>query len=1323
MTSSNGLPAIEKLIGRQNYNTWQFAVQTYLEHEELWAAVLGEEADAKKVTKAKSKIILLIDPINYVHVRSCTTAKDVWKKLQAAFEDSGLTRRVGLLRTLCTTKLENFSSVEEYVNTIMTTAHRLNAIDFTVTDEWIGTFLLSGLPDEYRPMIMGIESSGTKITGDSIKAKLLQDVKVSSGGESNAFLSSKYGNHRRAKSVGSSKHHKQESNSSSSSSRIRCYNCNQYGHKSAECAESKKNKSQSTSVKSTKTNPNQNKGFCAGFSSGNLDDRGWFIDSAASLHMTMRDDWMTDKYQHEIEEITVANNSKLNVKSAGKVVMNLNVENDHRVVPVNDVLHVPELTANLLSVSQIVSKGFTVVFDNVGCKIFDSDGKLSGTGTHINNMFKLDVVEDVQCFHVNNRSESQMNLWHRRMGHINYGDLIKLRDGMAIGVNFTGSKGKQQPCVSCLHGKQTRKPFTNKGTRAKEILELLHSDLCGPMEVNSFSGAKYFYTFIDDYTRKTFIYFLKTKDLAKEVFKDFKALVENQTGKRIKILRSDGGGEYINKDYDDYLKKCGIRHQSTNPHTPQQNGVAERMNRTVEERVRCMISDAGLTKGYWAEAAATAVYVINRSPTSALSDVTPEEAWSNKKPDLSHLRVFGSKAMVHIPKANRKKLDLKSRELIFVGYSEETKGYRFLHPTTKQLIKSRDVVFLEDQFIGNSANESESNKFVTEKVVVSFDPIASDVENTSQSRIGAQNIDEVEIINDDGNQETPLNDSGDISFSSAISELEEEANIVIPRRSERPHKQRVFSHCVGHFVSGCEPEDPKTVAEAMSGKDSDLWRKAMDEEFESLQENNTWVLCDLPPNRKALGCKWVFKSKRDSNGNVVRHKARLVIQGFLQRKGIDYNETYSPVIRYNSIRLLLALAARFDLELEQMDAVTAFIQGDVSEEIYMAQPKEYQQGNKVCKLNKALYGLKQASRLWNTKLDIALKEIGFQRSKVDPCIYFNVNGHLMTFVGIYVDDSITASNDIETKRRLKDGLHKRFKMKDLGELKSCVGLRITRNRDKGEIYVDQERHIIDLLNKFNMADCNPVSTPSDPNQKLTKDMGPKTTEDREKMCEVPYQELVGGLLYIAQGSRPDIAWSVSNVSKFNNNPGKPHWAAAKRILRYLKGTSDAKLRFSKQENPDLIGFSDSDWASDHEDRRSCTGYSFLMQGGPVSWNSKRQPTIALSTTEAEYMALSSAVQEALWLRQFFDEFNAETVNKGIKINCDNSSALDLASKTGYHARTKHIDIRHHFIRQHIEDGRIIVGHVGTNDMVADILTKPLSAAKHLACCKGLGMIF
>lgn len=510
---------------------------------------------------------------------------------------------------------------------------------------------------------------------------------------------------------------------------------------------------------------------------------------------------------------------------------------------------------------------------------------------------------------------------------------------------------------------------------------------------------------------KVFVYFLENKTGVRAIFESLQSrssrIVADNTGKTIKILRTDNGGEYVNKDLQNYLKRCGIRFQTTCPHTPQQNGMAERMNRTIVEKSRCMLFGSNLDKSFWAEAVATAVYVTNRSPSRGLEGKTPEEIWSGQLPNLSHLRTFGCKAcamsMCHVPKKNRQKLDAKSEEYIFVGYCDETKGYRLLHPITKRLVKGRDVVFLENQVIGEIINSDifvsdESNEFV-----VQFD---ENIEKyvTDQSNSGWNfSLDCMGDAIDAENEHS----AGD--GTSRLSSMEVDPLVVEPmvRRSERQPQPKLWPDFVTYSAMADVMDDPITIEEALSRHDGVQWKKAMMEEYRSLLQNNTWDLVDLPPNRKAIPCKWIFKTKRDGDGAIVRHKARLVIKGYAQRYGIDYKETFSPVVRYNSLRYLLSLAAQYDLDIEQLDAISAFLQGNVDEEIFMVQPEAFvENSSKVCRLNKAIYGLKQASRQWNKKLDGALKEIGFRQSALDPCVYFHVKGNLRTYIAVYVDDSM-----------------------------------------------------------------------------------------------------------------------------------------------------------------------------------------------------------------------------------------------------------------------------------------------------------------------------
>lgn len=421
--------------------------------------------------------------------------------------------------------------------------------------------------------------------------------------------------------------------------------------------------------------------------------------------------------------------------------------------------------------------------------------------------------------------------------------------------------------------------------------------------------------------------------------------------------------------------------------------------------------------------------------------------------------------------------------------------------------------------------------------------------------------------------------------------------------------------------------EPSNVNEALKSPESKLWETAMIEELNSHKTNNTWQLADLPKGRKAIQNKWVFKIKRDAAGNISKYKARLVAKGFSQRPGIDFNETFSPVIRYDSIRYLLALAVTKKYRIEQMDAITAYLQSDLCEEIFMEQPDAYTDGTqRVCKLNKAIYGLKQASRQWNQKLDEALKKRGFRKSIADPCIYFS--NDLSIIIAIYVDDFLIFYRHINDLNQTKNFLHSVFKMKDLGEARSCLGMKIHQHNDG--IDIDQSTYIEDILKRFGMQDCKPMGTPSDTSQKLSANM---VNEENDLTGKIAYREAVGSLIHLANCTRPDIAFAVNNVSRFNAKHGTEHWGAVKRIFRYLKGTINLKLRFRNDNIGQLYAFCDSDWASDPDKRRSCSGFTVQMANAAISWHSHLQEIVALSSTEAEYIALSECVKQVLWLRK------------------------------------------------------------------------------------------
>ena len=492
----------------------------------------------------------------------------------------------------------------------------------------------------------------------------------------------------------------------------------------------------------------------------------------------------------------------------------------------------------------------------------------------------------------------------------------------------------------------------------------------------------------------------------------------------------------------------------------------------------------------------------------------------------------------------------------------------------------------------------------------------------------------------------------------------------------------------------------------------------MQQEIDSLQEHDVYELTELPKGRRAVGCKWVYKVKHKADGSIDRHKARLVAQGFSQRHGVDYDETFSPVVRFESIRTVVALSVQKGLKLHQMDVTAAFLNGELEDEVYMKQPEEFEVKGKehlVCKLSKSLYGLKQSSRCWNSILDEHLKSIGFTQTESDPCIYVKEGDGDIFIVAIHVDDIILAGKSDEEIAKVKEGIAQRFQVKDMGELKYILGIQVI--QEDGKVWIGQSTYTENILKKSGMENCKPVETPVDLNSKLVK-----ATKDSELSNKEEYQSAVGSLLYLSSATRPDITFAVNNVAKFTANPTKEHWIAVKRIFRYLKGTVNYGLLYSENASPDCVGFSDADWAGDLNDRKSTSGYTFQVNGAAVSWRSKKQTCVALSTAEAEYVALSAATQEALWMRQLLTDLNVN-IDKPVTIYEDNQSAIAMSKNHQFHGRSKHIDIKYHFVRDQVEKKTVTVLYCPTNSMLADLFTKgiPKEQFKKLRKLTGVTM--
>ena len=752
--------------------------------------------------------------------------------------------------------------------------------------------------------------------------------------------------------------------------------------------------------------------------------------------------------------------------------------------------------------------------------------------------------------------------WHRRLGHLGYSNLARLQS-MSTGLNLAANDIKAAHtgvCEPCAMGKNHRQPFPQSDTKTTKPLELIHMDVCGPMPVSTYGGSKYAATFLDDYTGYGITQLLKTKGDVADLTKSVLTALETATGCKVISVRTDNGSEYINNELDGFFNSKGIVHQTTVPYTPEQNGKAERLNRTLMEKAKSMLADSSLPPEAWGEALNTASYLRNRSPAFG-KELTPYELMTGNRPDLGHLRVFGSKAYVHIPKQKRDKLDFKSYTGYMIGYSLNSKGYRILCDDNT-VVNSRDVIFDEGPTATTTSN---SSKFVlprphhTNIIKPSFLDVASDSSSESSA-----SDDDTDV--DDDNPNGSGNGNGNGNNNSNANNPPSGSDNTGLRRSSRANKGMLNPlRYVGDgrgstsaMVASVDLEEPKSYTEAVNSKSAALWRQAMDEEMASLISNNTWTLKAPPAGFKPIPVKWVFKIKRDGDGNIERYKARLVAKGFKQQEGIDYDEVFAPVSKYATLRALLAKAAAGNMQIHLLDIKTAFLNGELEEDIYICQPEGYVQGdtNLACHLNKTLYGLKQAPRAWHNRLHKELESYGYTASDADPGLYYFHGKTADVYLLIYVDDILIASSDLTLINSIKQNLLSTFDARDLGEASTYLGINIARDRGSGTIKISQPRLTNDLISKFGMDDGKNRSIPLSPSIKFSKDEG-----DPLDTSKYPYSELVGSLMYLSICTRPDISFATGSLARYMSNPTTVHWQAAKGVLRYLAGTPDHGITF------------------------------------------------------------------------------------------------------------------------------------------------------------------
>jgi hypothetical protein len=825
-----------------------------------------------------------------------------------------------------------------------------------------------------------------------------------------------------------------------------------------------------------------------------------------------------------------------------------------------------------------------------------------------------------------------------------------------------------------------------------------------------------------------------------EAFERFQKRAETLTGHKIRRVRTDGA--FITGIWKDYFEKHGITHEPTAPYSSAQNGLAERAIRTTIEDVRTLLRDSGLSHSYWAEAAAYSIHTRNLIPSRRHPGRIPLESFSGKRQSISHLRVFGSKCWAKIPTVHGaqvtggSKLDPRSVECRLLGYASGHGNYKVQDISNRRVYVSRDVVFEEGTPHRTSASVGEQVLlFDAETTLAKHD---SEPEPEPDREIPA-NHDRDQNILDQGTPDQPIipieprrstrapvpSTAGSKSAEYQIQEIAErsEGKDWATNRKRPQASTTVNDHTnttayltdtkASHFI-------PISYQEAMK-VDPERWMLPMQVEMATLKDKHTWDLVKQPPGTNIMGSKWVYDIKWDGQGNRIKDKARLVGKGYTQQFGIDYNETWAAVTRLESVRMTAAIAAKNNLRLWQIDFVGAYLNSLTKEDIYMKQPEGFVEPgyeDYVCKLIHTIYGTMQGGHDWYETLCKTYKKLNYTTSRADPCVRIKKENGSYTITNTYTDDTFGASNSEEEMKKRKDEIGREWEIRDVGEIEYFLGMRVQQDLDLGTVRLTQRPYWEHVLNRFSLNDITPRNTPLPVGIVLDKDMSPKTDSERNIMNDKPYRSILGSVMWGQLATRPDLSFSVSLLARFQANPGIEHWKALMHVMGYIKNTTDYGITYSRGQELSPTAYVDADYGGCRDTRRSTSGYVFLMAGGAVAWSSKRQAAVALSTVEAEYVAMSRCAQQMVWMQSWLDEAEVEHKLPGL-IEGDNRGAIALTKNTKDHGKVKHIDIRHHYIRELIQSGAISMEQVASADNLADIFTKPLPRDHHHRLLKAL----
>ena len=1252
---------------------------------------LAQERRRKDDLKVKSFLLNKLSDDAIRLVGDAKTGHEMWTRLATQYESNSMQSKISRLDRLLDMKYDSSRDVSACLGSL---ASQINVLKQTGTLDWDELFTVSALrvfsrAEGFGNLIAALKTQDSShITRERV-TRLITERALELNDPSQGKQQTK-------------PEPKSAFNNRDRNSKLTCNNCHKTGHVKANCwarggdAEGKGPNQNKTATKIANQNskndhlkdkePKQALNYAFIVGSNNISDEKWLLDSGSTQHYS-KDKSVFTNFEAIQDKLHVGNGQEVAIEGKGDVTFVFN--NPVRSITLTDVYYAPDLECNLISESRMDSHGLTETTAKGRKEFRNNDGILILSAKLTKGHYCIDgsVVPNKNTVHSSYITSLQQ--WHARMGCLHTKALEVLKKQELInGYDYTGSSDFK--CEICIRAKSTREPFkTSTNPPAKHPMDLIHMDIA-VINIPGRNLEKYALMIVDDHSSCKIVFPIANKS-GETILKEVKSRLgwaERVTNRKLKAVRTDNAKEFKHGQFSDWLQTNNIEQQYSVKYEHEQNGKIERTNRTILDKARCMLLRSNLPKKFWPDALVTAAFVANRSPVYNM-DSTPIEAFTDVKPTLKKVRVFGSLAWAHVENeklTGRNKLNERAVSFRLIGYAQGGHAYKLINQSGEVVI-AVNVQFDEENLKGTFSNYGNNQGESTSKTIV--DELDDDESSGSE-------IDEVNQENTKVMPETPRRD---FTIDLPIEPSPDRT----PRRSERL-KSKTTHICYINESDYVEKTHPKESKEA----------KQL--EFNTLKRFGTFELTSLPPDKKLLGGKWILKEKSDG-----RIKARWVVKGYKQVEGIDYTETYAPVARISTVRIALTLAVQLNLNIIQFDVTAAYLNGYMEEEVYTVQPLGFEKGkNLVARMVKSIYGSKQGARNWNKRLNEEMAKLNMKPLQSDNCVYIHgtlkeVKNFVMAI--IYVDDILLLSHNSATSisNKIEKELSTIFEIRKVstGPKYEYLGIEIHRKADC--INLIQSKLSKKILERFELGGEKLWATPMDSTYVLGQAI------EGESRTNEPYRSIVGSLMYLATSTRPDISFAVGMLSRFLENPGEKHWIAAKRVVGYIRGTLNNGLCFKKDKLIEVQGWSDSDWAADTETGKSVGGYCIKLAGCLVSWKSKRQRTIATSSTHAEIEACYNGTLEGLWINGLLKELGMEGMEPTLW-NLDNQPMIAVINSERNIDRVKHLLVKVYYLRQLIESQQIKTTYCPTGEMSADIFTKPIAATLFNRHKHGIGVL-